>query len=155
MCVVEQEGPISFQVLARRVLSVWGMGRIGGRIEARFVALCARSSLTVTKDGLMKYYWPPNLSPESYRAFRVPGGTPATKRGADEIAPEEIANAAEQVLAASISLPMEDLVSETARLLGFARLGVTVQSCVTNGVKRLVASKRATDQNGQIVLPNS
>lgn len=150
--VVEQEGPICASLLARRVVAAWGMGRIGSRIVNRIEDLCGRLSFTTTVDGGRRFYWPADLSPASYRAFRIPGPATAARRSADEIAPEELANAVVHVLAANISLPKDDLIRETARLLGFGRVTAPVTAALSSAVDHLVDADRAAVRNGRVVL---
>jgi very-short-patch-repair endonuclease len=147
--VVNAEGPISFTLLARRVIQAWGMTQVGSRIRARLQEVCSGLFYTKTRRGDVTFYWPRDISPQDYRRFRIPG----ERREAEDLPTEEIANAAHEVLAAQISLPEEDLLREVARLFGYQRTGPTVQACLQQGVDLLVSRGQARREgDGRIIL---
>lgn len=64
----------------------------------------------------MTFLWPERYDPGTYSEFRVPGGEEYSRLDADDLPPEEIANAALHLLRGQLTLPVEDLVREVARL---------------------------------------
>ncbi|MNJ02517.1 hypothetical protein D3C73_1624990 [compost metagenome] len=67
--------------------------------------------------------------------------------------PEEIANAVKHVLTGQISLPREDLLKETVKLLGYQRSGTSLDKVVRNGIEIAIARGYAiADEKDRIVL---
>ncbi|MHB2018043.1 MAG: DUF3320 domain-containing protein [Candidatus Xenobia bacterium] len=128
--VLKVEAPISCDELVRRVAACWGIHRAGSRVKERVLR-------TVSEAGGVRrgdFVWPADQSPATWRAFRVPGDK---ARDASDIPPEEIANAAAEVLRVAVSLSVEDLAKESARLLGYNRAGKNVVAAMEEGVKCL------------------
>jgi hypothetical protein len=65
---------------------------------------------------------------------------------------EEVANAAMYVLETQISLPVDDLVRETARVFGFHRTGKQVSNSMLDGIKLLVQKGRASKEGPMITI---
>jgi hypothetical protein len=83
--------------------------------------------------------------------FRVPGDDPETVRDADDLPLEEVANAALSIVRDHVSVPEEDLVRETGRLLGFRRSGPRVEARMRAGVAHLLEHGAATRKGADIV----
>lgn len=150
--VANAEGPISYALLCRRIVHAWGMSKVGKRIETRIHAVCAGVKLRKTRYGTLTYYWPETIDPAEYSAFRIPGDDKQTKRDAEDLPPEEVANAAQEVLREQISLPEVDLIREVARLFGFQRTGSTVEQHLRHGITLLIQRGNASrDADGRIV----
>ncbi len=151
--VVTHEGPVSFNIAARRVAAHWGIKRVTDNIASRMRLLFSTGEINVNEHRAdeVVFLWPPDMTPEGYTAFRVPGNDPHSRRDASDLPPEEIANAALYVLQQQVSLPMEDLVRETARLFGFQRTGINVEKLIRAGVERLFARGKAIVQDGMVV----
>jgi Protein of unknown function (DUF3320). len=152
--VVNSEGPISHNLLCKRIIKAWGMSKVGSRIDARISEICASSKLQTTKLGTMKYYWPANLNPNTYKGFRVPNSDKQSRRDVEDIPLEEIKNAATEILVQQISLPKEDLIREAARLLGFQRTRPTIQEYFIRGIDLLIKSGTAVNNDNYIVVKN-
>ena len=85
-----------------------------------------------------EFVWPAGVAREKYDRFRRPAPG-ADARDMEFIAPEEIAAAAAYVLRNSVSLGFDDLLRETMRLFGIARLGRNVAARIEAGIHLLVA----------------
>ncbi len=132
--VVQEEGPISKSQLIRRVLHAWGVGRSGARIERHFDQVLHTMKLRTTIWDTLIFYWPQEADPAAYDVFRVPEGD-QERRNAEDLPPEEIANAIREVLYSQISLPLEDLIRETVKMLGYSRTGSALDKAVRNGLR--------------------
>ncbi len=152
MKVTDVEGPISHPLLARRVINAWGMNKIGNVIDERITDICHRMKLTRTTHLGRTWYWPLTATPAKYADFRIPDDPEAYRREAEDIPPEEVANAMRQILKQQISLPEEILVRETARLFGIRRVGPSVDECFRYAIKLIESSHDAeTDAGGRVV----
>ena len=151
--VINEEGPISYSLLCRRIIQVWGMTRVGNRIDERIREFCGKLKLPITRIGRAKYYWPEKVDPVEYTLFRVPSDDNQTRRNIDDIPGEEMKNAALHVLRQQISLPEDALVREVARLFGYHRIGAAGQQHIINGIGLLIKGGVAKrDGDTRIVL---
>ncbi|MBF0394979.1 MAG: DUF3320 domain-containing protein, partial [Alphaproteobacteria bacterium] len=92
--VVETEGPLREDVLAKRIARAHGWARTGARIQQRVVDLATREFEAV-REGDAHFVWPKGADPSHWPAFRRPaGGEP---RPVDEIALAELAALAREV----------------------------------------------------------
>ncbi len=132
--IIKVEGPISHSLLCRRIISTWGMSKVGSRIDSRIQNLAANMKLKTTKSDSMVYYWPEQIEPKDYTIFRTPH---IEKRDIKDILPEEIRNAAIEILNNQISLPESDLIRKAAKLIGF-RKGAKVDMRIRSEVDRLI-----------------
>ncbi|PUA34785.1 DNA helicase [Paenibacillus elgii] len=149
---IEHEGPISKQQLCKRVLQAWGMSRTGSRIERRFDEVFAKLRLTKTEHDQTVFFWPQSTTPHTYAKFRV-SLQENERRNAEDMPPEEIANAIKHVLTGQISLPREDLLKETVKLLGYQRSGTSLDKVVRSGIEVAIARGYAiADEKDRIVL---
>jgi len=153
MQVVNFEGPVSHNLLCRRIIQAWDISKIGNRIDTRIRNLCLKFKLVKTKYDTSTYYWPDNCEPMKYTSFRVPGSDKSTRRSIEDIPPEEIQNGCLEVLRTQISLPEEDLIREVARLFGYQRKGPTVEMHIKHDINQLVKRGRAKrDADNNIVI---
>jgi hypothetical protein len=151
MKTIEEEGPISRGLLARRVLQAWGIARLGARLDRHLAELMSRMQIrSVERDGI-EFFWPDGIEPEQYALFRV-AEDDSQRRAAEDLPPEEIAGAVRAALASQVSLPEDDLIKQTVRLLGYARSGPALEKAVKNGIAFAVKRGFATaDGSGRLV----
>ncbi|MCC5847756.1 MAG: DUF3320 domain-containing protein [Verrucomicrobia bacterium] len=120
--ILEAEGPILERELHGRILEEWGFKRTGDRIRQILDPLMPAEPVTQTAEG-ETVYWPQNIDPNAYRAFRVPDPRkPETRRSPENIPPIELANAMRWLLEDYASLPMDDLFRECLKLFGGKQL---------------------------------
>lgn len=144
--VMACEAPISRDQLCRRVLSMWGISRIGSRIDDHFNRIFARMSLKTTGVGKERFFWQAEQNPAEYMNYREYMPT------ASDISPEEVSVAVREVLEAQISLSREDLIRETARLFGYSRLGTIVEASMQRGIEKAITRDFAKEENERIIL---
>ncbi|MDF2935320.1 MAG: hypothetical protein K0Q90_693 [Paenibacillaceae bacterium] len=150
--VVEHEGPISRQLLGKRVLQAWGITRSGARIERRFDELLAKLDFIATRHGEAEFYWPGEASPEAYGVYRVPPAD-QERRGAEDLPPEEIANAVRHILQMQISLPREEMLRETMRAFGYQRSSAALEKALQAGLDlAIVRGFARMDERERVVL---
>jgi len=135
--VIEGEGPISRQLLLRRILPAWGIARSGTRIDQYVTSVIKRIKPKKTVWDGKEYYWPEHLDPREYPWYRI-AENDADRRNAEELPPEEIANAVKDVLFAQGSLSVDELVRETVRLLGYSRTGNALDKMVRLGIQAAI-----------------
>ncbi|MCR2803978.1 DUF3320 domain-containing protein [Paenibacillus soyae] len=147
--VILEEGPISRPLLTRRVIQVWGMTRSGARIERHLSSLLASMKITSTEWDGIEFYWPEDAKPEGYAFYRV-SEKESERRSAEELPPEEIANAVHDVLFVQGSLSAEDLVRETVKLLGYSRTGAALDKMLRSGIQEALRRGLASEEDGRV-----
>lgn len=137
--VLEIEAPISKSLLCKRILSAWGITRMGPRLDKRFEELFDNLKLSRTLTNNYIFYWKEGQLPEEYSLFRVPDSE-GNRRNMEDISSEEVANAISHILRSQISLSKADLVREVFRLFGFTRTGSSIEESISAGI--FAAEKR-------------
>ena len=132
--VIEAEAPISFSLLAKRVVQSYGIARAGSRIQGHFHAILERMHLKTTAQEDAVFYWKEDQDPETYIGLRA-GGEGENRRDVRDLPVQEVANAVYTVLYEQVSMGQEDLLRETAKKLGYTRLGGNVLAALALGIE--------------------
>jgi hypothetical protein len=134
--IIATEGPVELTRLVRIVGRRFGLNAVRAARADDIARLIPRGQLRKGRLGL--FAWPAGLDPLTWTGFRIvdPNGS----RTLDEIAPEEIANAMQAVVAESPGIGDEDVLRRTAELFGIVRLGAKVRSRLQAVFKKLPAA---------------
>ena len=137
--IVACEGPIHEGELARRMAAVWGMNRIGTRVQKRFdeALQVAATKGKVRRQG--DFLWPPEMTDPPLRR-RAEGGP----RDIDLICLEEIALSARGLLAAQFGMNRPDLTTQVARVFGFSKTGSRIAERVDQSIQAEIDAGRIT-----------
>lgn len=149
--ILQTEAPISQNLLCKRVLAAWGITRMGARISTHFDGIYGPMGIISTRNGQQTFFWNNGQQPNSYALYRVPLND-AQKRDADDLPPQEIANAVREILKNQISLAKADLVRETAKLFGYARIGTNVELVMQAGIAMAIELGYAALKDGRVVV---
>lgn len=131
--IIEAEAPISKKALFRKVLSAWGITRSGNKVESILNTAITFVDKRETSDNRNTFYWTKNQNPNEYAIYRVEDQNDV-KRSIDDISSYEILNAIIEVLNEQISLNINDLIKETAKKLGYSRIGTIIVSTIKNAI---------------------
>jgi very-short-patch-repair endonuclease len=132
--VIAAEAPICKTLLMRRVVQSYGITRMGTRIQAHLDTIISRINPTITENDDQSVIWAPGQDPDSYSTFRQ-SKTEDDRRDAKEIPIPEATAAVCQALGDQISLNQDDLIRESAKLLGYTRLGTSVNTLFTAAIR--------------------
>jgi hypothetical protein len=136
---IETEGPIHKDLLQRRLATLWGYQRAGSRIARRIdeaTDLGVRRGL-IRKQG--SFLWP-----ATERELKPRGESDSGElRVIAHVPEEEIAIVLQAVLARAMSLGPEELVQQTARVLGYQRAGQDIRA-------RILTVARGLHKHGTI-----
>lgn len=147
--IMESEAPINKSLLCKKILSEWGISRLGTRVEAQIdTALDTLNIYRAEYEGLV-FCWNDKEQCASYSIYR-----PVSDREATDIPPEEIANAIRQLLTGSISLPAADLIKACAQQFGFARMGSNIDAAMQRGIREAVKRNYAKIENERVTIAN-
>lgn len=121
--IIEDEGPITADLITRRVAQEWGFKQVGSKIKRTVednLKQCSAKQTGAT-------YWAESIDPAEYKNFRV---ADQESRKFDDVPIEELTNAAFDILDKYISFPADSLAAEIARSFGFNRVTKsTAQIC--------------------------
>lgn len=146
--VVKYEGPIHRDEARKRVVQHWGMNNVKSTIRAimqRVEKSCNDANIIVIKGD---FFWPPGLKQLKIRSRDVSG---IIKR-IDFICPEEISEAVKFVLKKEFSLPYENLISRTAKILGFSRTGEDIYSRISSQLNVLIKNGKIIKRDERLIL---
>jgi very-short-patch-repair endonuclease len=133
--VVEAEGPVHTEEVARRLREAFGLQKTGKRILAHVRAGLKYLSrkATVARDG--EFWSVPGRELEAVRNRR---NAALSLRRASMISPAEYQLALMTIVADVVAISRDDLLVETARLFGFDRTGAYLKEAIDREVAALV-----------------
>ncbi|MCO8273571.1 DUF4011 domain-containing protein [Actinoplanes sp. TRM 88003] len=129
--VVAAEGPVEQHRLARLVLARFGFAK--SNPDRRAAVLSQADPELFRSHESAVFAWPPELDAEAWRGYRRT--QKSSDRGLEDIAPEEIANAAHNALAVKPGLTEEDLLRSTLELLGYRRMTEKIERLLRYGLE--------------------
>ena len=143
--VIGTEAPVSTDVLIKKVISAFDITRVTEKAENRIRETL--SELPVTEiDG---FIWQNDVMPDSFAVYRTPAEGDE-KRSMDEIPPQEIANAVNEIIKEQISMTREDLVRVTASVFGYNRIGGAIESAAQKGIAYAMEKGFIKEENGRV-----
>jgi very-short-patch-repair endonuclease len=154
VAIVDVESPIHRQMLARRICQAFDMRKATSRVLARIGRVLGHTPVTSRPVLHGEFYWRPGHDPACYEGIRIPGAANGfAKRSIDEIAPEELANAAKAVLDDHGSMSKDDLVREVAAVFGIMRMGAKVKATVLAAIERAALAGHVQADGELLRLP--
>jgi len=119
------EAPVSVDYAIRRLAETWGL-RPGSRIRKVGLEVVRRAERHGKAEGRGDFLWRPG---QALTSVRVPDpGSPSTRRGIDDIPPEELDLAITRLRGAIAGIGDDNLVTHVARVFGFDRTGGRIRA---------------------------
>jgi hypothetical protein len=144
--IVGTEGPVHIALVYERIGEAWHVSRLTAKVKE----LINTAIRIVIHDRRIEqrgdFLWPIGLSTPVVRAPKL--GDKA--RAIEHIAPEEIAEAAFLVTQEARSISEADLISQTAKLVGYARVTKKIDAAVTGAIDALKTSGRIVEAEGLV-----
>jgi very-short-patch-repair endonuclease len=151
--IVDLEGPIHEEEVAKRLASVWGLDRAGSRIQE--IAKRALSSLR--RSGHLHAggeFWSLS-SPRDLLVRDRSEAESASLRKAEYLPPAEISVAAAAIVKENIRVSVEELIVEIARRLGFQRTGTDLRDAIRKVVHADIGKALVAQEDGSVMLMTS
>jgi hypothetical protein len=149
--VVEVEGPIHRDEVARRLASLWGLQRAGGRIAeaaSRAIDAAARSGRLRCEAG---FATPAAMAAPPVRSRDMV--TSANLRRPEMLPPSEIREAILRLAGDHVGLGREELATMVARALGFRSTGAKLREAIDGAAEALIAGEGIELREGRIYRP--
>jgi very-short-patch-repair endonuclease len=148
--VVKAEGPIHAEEDARRIRDAFGPERTGSRILSKIneaLRIAERLGEVIPEE---EGFW--SAPQRTHPLPRHRRNAALSLRRADRIAPHEYRLAALRFTESAVGIDREDLIVETARLLGFDRTGNDLHAAIDRQITLLLESNRISSVSGHIRL---
>lgn len=149
--IVEVEQPIHQDEVGRRLAACCGWQRAGPVIQE----YAHKALLFASRDGGLivdRDFWCIEDGQDIVPRDRSQLHASETVRKPDMISPIEFAAAAIHALEENLALPMDELVVEAARVLGFARVGKDIDAAVRSAINTDLMNYITTDHLGRLRL---
>ena len=153
--IVEVEGPVHVEEVARRMSRLWGYRRAGRRIQESV----ANAAAAAVQSGRIQY-----CDSAASRFLETAGSGPplvrdrstvgsSTLRKVEMIPPGEIQAAILEAVERNVGVSVAECSVEVARALGFKSTSADMRACVEKNAKRLLADGRLLLLEEQLRLP--
>ncbi|MDO5522832.1 MAG: DUF3320 domain-containing protein [Bacteroidia bacterium] len=144
--VIQQEAPISKNLLYRRVLAAWNTSRVGAKLDAYLQTLMQGLNIPKTNHH-QPFYWNAEILPETLKNYR---SNMYEKRAMEDIAPEELVIAIEEAVQENLSINEEELRRYIANLFGFAKVGKNIDALLRYAINLAVEKGKIKRENGRV-----
>lgn len=151
--VVKTEQPIHEDEVGRRLASAFGLQRSGRRIQGAAIRGLKQAERQGALRSRGKYWSLPGATDVRPRdRSKLPSAS--TVRRIESICPTELAAAMKEVLKQSLALESQDLITECARALGFARTSGDISAAIRNALQTELRDYIRVDHLNRIELIN-
>ena len=154
--IVETEGPVHIEEVARRLSQLWGYQRSGSRIQAsvRSAADLATRRMTIQYvDGEERRFLDRCDRSEKVAVRDRSEVKSATLRKVEMIPPTEIREGILMAVGRNIGINAADCARDVSRMLGFKSLSADLRQCVSDVATKLVAEGSLTLVQEELRLP--
>jgi hypothetical protein len=150
--IIEVEGPVHDEEIARRVTQLWGLRRTGKRIRdavAQAIRSAAHSS-GVLRDG--DFY---SLSSQPEVPIRDRGEVAvATLRRPEMLPPAEVRKAVAAIAEVNLGVTRDEVVTQAARLFGFGATSPQLRQVIAGEVDSLLSEGHLEERTGKLYVKN-
>lgn len=151
--VIAIEAPICEEMLFERINEAWDITRLGPRLKQAYARcvekLSSKENVTMSPCTQKIFYWG-NIDRSTYQEFRIPNED--FRRGLDQIAYEELMNAAKEILILQFSMNVEDLKREIAKMFGWQKVTSATTDILEHAIHMMVRREIAIIENDKIQL---
>ncbi|MFV0152933.1 DUF3320 domain-containing protein [Empedobacter falsenii] len=133
--IITVEAPISKSLLFKKILKLWNTSRAGSKLNNYLSDIVVSIPEVVITEGHQDFYWVSTQQPQELETYR---DNTIEKRTIEDIAPEEIAIAIQEIMDANISLNKEDLIKLTAKAFGFLKVGNQINNILDQVILSMV-----------------
>lgn len=148
--IVNTESPISKNLLYRRLLNVWNTSRVGAKLDRYLQEIIDETNIKKSTHH-QDFYWIDNS--DFYCTFYR--NNDIEKRSVEDIAPEEVLIALEEVLINNLSIEKTDLMRYLTRTFGYSKMGMQIETLMDNAIKFAVEKKVAEIDGSRVKIASN
>ncbi len=143
--LIDTEAPISKSLLYKKLLQAWNTSRAGARLDKLLEGVIKEMNV-VESTHHQPFYWSNNTTLDYYRSNDI------EKRNMEDIAPEEVIIALEEVVTNNLSIEEDELLRYLARTFGFAKVGKQIDTLLRYSIDIAVKHEKVKRENNRIKL---
>jgi very-short-patch-repair endonuclease len=147
--IVQTEGPVHVDIVVERIRHYYGLGRVRGATREHLMSAIERAA----RSGLVKkqgdFIW------SNYAQLAQPpraSGSGAAARSIEQIHPDELKQALLLTVASIFGGSRDDVVSQTARNLGYQRTGPSIKQVLETAIDQMLESGDLVESFGMITI---
>lgn len=144
--VVEAEGPVHADRLARLIAAGFGLGRVS---ESRKAAVLGCLPKALVVDDLEPVIWPASLDPSTWRGYR-PSPT-GVDRYVEHLPLREVVNAMVDVCRSAGGMDEDELLRETLAVFGGRRLTAGIRERLAQALSLAIGDERLR-RDGEVLF---
>jgi hypothetical protein len=141
--LINAEAPISKSLMYKKVLQAWNTSRSGARLDKYLEGIIKEMNVLETIHH-QPFYWNTSTSIDFYRSNVI------EKRNMEDIAPEEVIVALEEVVTHNLSIEEDELLRYLARTFGFAKVGKQIDTLLRYAIALAVKQGKVKKENNRI-----
>ncbi|MCT4664991.1 MAG: DUF3320 domain-containing protein [Flavobacteriales bacterium] len=146
--ILHQEAPICHSLLHRRLLNAYDL-RLTAKMERFLHDICKKQNWITTQESEEIIYWKNFQDPALYKGFRTAEST-NDLRAPEQIPLVEIEQVILHILQQQMSLPTEELIKNSAQIIGFRRLTSKVKPVFQKGLDSLLQKNQIFENDGRV-----
>nr|WP_306428216.1 DUF3320 domain-containing protein [Brevibacterium sp. 68QC2CO] len=139
--IIEVEGPIQADRLAKVVGNRFGLMRVSVARKKQILSCSSRKP--VHGQDLGDFYWPDDLTPDTYSGYR-PRYNADTVLGIGEVSHVELGNVMGDALRSAGDMSKEELIRGVMEVFGWSRMGAKIKERMNVTIDWLVARGKVT-----------
>jgi hypothetical protein len=143
--LIDTETPISKSLLYKKVLQAWNTSRVGARLDKHLEGIIKEMNVVESIHN-QPFYWSNNTTLDYYRSNDI------EKRNLEDIAPEEVIVALEEVVSNNLSIEEDELLRYLARTFCFAKVGKQIDTLLRYSINLAVKQEKVRRENNRIKL---
>ena len=145
--IIDTEQPVTQSLVFKRMAEIYQLPRLTPKVQT-FLTQFLNAWRDPASPADNPTYWRSAEDAQGYIFYRENSGRDIT-----DIPSIEIENAARYAVEEQISIPLDDLKRQTARMLGFNRNVAKVDITIEQAIAMLIDKGVLTEDNGAITLP--
>ena len=144
--LVDAEGPLALEAAVQRLADAAGITRAGSRVRGLIEETVEELASTEAVDLRGDFLWPRGCDRPAPRVPRERD----LPRPVEQVCREEIGELVVALLKVAFGMRRDELITETARLLGYRSAGVNIRDRVNDALSLLELDNRIHVQGGQV-----
>ena len=145
--IIDIEQPVTRSLIYKRIADIYRLPRVTSKLESFVAPLLVDAWRDPASPVDNPTYWRRAEDAEGYIYYREGGD-----RDISDVPPIEIENAARYAVEEQISIPLDDLKRQTARMLGFGRNIAKVDLTIELAIANLIDKGILTEEQGAMTL---